>query len=541
MNKILTKQPSGLKVKLFPHQLKNIENMEKLEINPLVTTRIYTKKTKIGILCDKVGSGKSFCVLGVIINNKFRWDLDVPYIEDHIDCRSGGLIETITTERYRKVDTNLIIVDSCNLYQWLDYLQVTNLTYKIIAKKKDADDIEINNYNVILSTTKLYNYIMSINSKIVWKRFIYDEPGNTRILKMKNIRAGFYWFVTSSPYKILEQYRCCKSGFIKDKFIKEIFDKREYFDMIEDICVKNDDEFINKYFINETICHTNITYQCFQPIYAVINGMVSPEINTMIESGNIENAVLELGGNKTSNLIDLVKKNLITKLEKIYIELEKSSANDKIIKMKTRIEKKISEIDTRYKDFMNQSCSICLHKIKKPILETNCHNMFCGECLLTWLKSHKTCPLCIQNVHTDNLVYIENEHTDKEIEVDKKLTKDQTISDIIKTNPESKFIIYSAYEDSFKTTVKILEKDGIKYTDIKGNTNIINKNIKKYKELDTNIMFLTKKYNATGLNLEETTDIILYHTVKKDTFKNIIGRVNRFGNNKKIVIHHLKV
>ena len=44
------------------------------------------------------------------------------------------------------------------------------------------------------------------------------------------------------------------------------------------------------------------------------------------------------------------------------------------------------ELSIRFDNIMNQNCSICLSELKNPVLETSCHNLFCGECILKWLQ-----------------------------------------------------------------------------------------------------------------------------------------------------------
>ena len=50
--------------------------------------------------------------------------------------------------------------------------------------------------------------------------------------------------------------------------------------------------------------------------------------------------------------------------------------------------------------------------MNKTVMEPNCQNFFCGECLLQWLSKNNTCPLCRCEIVLSDLIYIEN---DKEI------------------------------------------------------------------------------------------------------------------------------
>ena len=68
------KQPSSLKIKLFNHQLTSINNLEQFELNEGVVKRNFVLNSKVAVLADKPGAGKSLAVVGwlsryKIINN----------------------------------------------------------------------------------------------------------------------------------------------------------------------------------------------------------------------------------------------------------------------------------------------------------------------------------------------------------------------------------------------------------------------------------------------------------------------------------------
>ena len=73
-------QPPNFSVKLFPHQLTSIYNMEKLENNSIINTRDEIKETKIGINADITGYGKTLSMIGLITRDKMSWDLEFPFV-----------------------------------------------------------------------------------------------------------------------------------------------------------------------------------------------------------------------------------------------------------------------------------------------------------------------------------------------------------------------------------------------------------------------------------------------------------------------------
>ena len=63
--------------------------------------------------------------------------------------------------------------------------------------------------------------------------------------------------------------------------------------------------------------------------------------------------------------------------------------------------------------------------------------------------------------------------------------------------------------------------------------------LRKFKEGKIKVIFLNSKNNGAGINLQEATDIILYHRMNDSFQKQIIGRVNRIGKDNELIVHHL--
>ena len=539
----MVSQPKDLKIKLFPHQLASIYNMEKIEVNNLIEKEYYTKETKIGINADLTGYGKTLSIIGLLVRDKMEWDLDVPFIFQKIVSQSRNRIKTYYITRFEKLPTTLILVSPSILGQWEKEFKYTNLKVGIVKNQKNLE-INAEDYDVILVIPTYYNKLVSKYSDYAWKRFIFDEPGHLKVSCMKEVYSNFYWFITATPYAIQEFHRNCRTGFVKD-IISDIFLQSTF----SDITIKNNEEFV-KYSFNmpETIEND---YYCYQPLYNVLQNFVSPSIKTMIEAGNIEGAINALGGEKTSNIIDLVK----TKKEKelkeieikiirnkmIYNNLDNDELKNLLLKQKN-IEVQITDISRKYNDMLKDSCSICFNKLISPIFEQNCQNMFCGECFLTWLNKNNTCPLCRTKIDIKKIVYIKSEDDKEDQNVDEKVyTKEEKIIDIIKNNKDGKFLIFSEYDKSFFPICNILKENKIKFLEIKGSSDTREKNLELFKNGDINVIFLNSKTNGAGINLQEATDIILYHEMNSHDKNQILGRANRIGRKVSLNVHNLLV
>ena len=540
-------QPTNLRKTLFKHQLASIYKMETLEREQFVEYANGIKETKIGINADFTGFGKTLSMIGLISRDKMEWNMDAPFVKETITTESGGLIRNRHNNRYDRLPTTLILVSSSIVSHWFQELSLTNLKVGIVDNVHSVDNIKAENYDVLIVTVGMYNNLMIAYNKYVWKRFIFDEPGHIRVVGMKEIHAGFYWFVTATPNVITALHKNCRNSFIK-KIIGDGSVKFE--EEFKCFILKNDIGFVKASFDMPPTTH--YYHKCVQPILKVVSGIVNHTIHNMIAAGNIEGAIAALGGKKTTNIVELVKQEKQEKLANIQMDIKiYSTIRIDPIKLKIateksiEIQKQIEELDSRFDLMLQDSCSICTEKILKPVLEPHCQNIFCGECLLTWLHSHKSCPLCRASIEPAELVYISNKICGEcNIEPIKEIinfTPTQKVIDIIKSTENGKFIIFSEYNSTFELICRLLDTNKISFTLVKGSWQTRQGSIDSFKNGDIQVIFLNSKFNAAGINLQESTDIILYHTMDLSTQQQIIGRANRIGRTKPLNVHHILV
>ena len=536
--------PKDLKKTLYRHQLTSIYYMEKLEQEKSVTIdRNNFKETCIGILADTSGYGKTLSIIGLIVRNRMEWNMDTPYVNENIITYSNCKIKKHVISRYDKLKTTLILVPVSIIHQWFEEFKSTSLKVFCVKKKKDVNINPIE-YDVILVIPTLYNILVSNNSTFAWKRFIFDEPSTTRVTNMRNINAGFYWLVTATPSIIVERHWNCK-GFMKDLLTN--LNCPYIFDVIyKDFMIKNDIKYIQKSYNMPVTNH--IYYECFQSIYNVVNGFVPDNIATMISAGNIEGAILALGGNKTGNIIELLKNKKLEELEeieskiRIYTIRNDEARIEEWSNKKKNVLSQLEEIQQRFERMLHDNCSICYNQIESHVLEPKCQNFFCGECLLTWLKSKKTCPLCRNEVDCKRLIYVDvNNKIDDIKSTPKVLTKQETILSIINKNKHGKFLVFSEYDDTFQSIYNLFTENNIVFEQIKGRINRKEKIVEEYKTKDLQIIFLNSTSDCAGLNLQETTDIIIYHEMDVNIINQIIGRANRIGRTCSLNVHYLTI
>jgi len=385
----------------------------------------------------------------------------------------------------------------------------------------------------------MYNTVVKRYSRTAWKRFIYDEPATIRIPSMVDIICGFTWLITATPHAIIHKHKSCRKS-----YMSKIVTDPNFNIIISTITIKNDDQFVKLSFQMPVTSHVH--YECYTPAYRAINGIVSERISKMIEVGNISGAIECLGGKSTDNIIDLVEKNKNIELEQIKNKINIwTMKNDpkKIEEWKERekiVIQQLEELHKRFEKILEDNCSICFSKLDKPVMETSCQNIFCGGCLLTWLNTKGSCPLCRKNIKKEELIYIKKDgETKQHTETKQNKTKEEIIVELIQNNNDRRFILFSDWDESFNTIREVLHINNISFVEIKGNINVRTKNINKFREGEINVVFLNSKTDSSGINMQETTDIILYHTMNDSTTMQIIGRANRIGRKKPLKVHHL--
>jgi len=540
-------QPN-MKVKLFPHQLSAIYLMEQREKNRTIKVsdlddyeEIVT--TKMSIFSDIVGYGKTFSVIGLIVRDKMEWDINTQYklcVTSTNDIGNRGIIneKRVHIKTFTKINTTLIVVNNSLINQWLGELSKSDLKIKVIKKTIEALKDDITQFDVVLVSSKMYNALAKEWGNVAWKRFIFDEPQSTRIPSMKTICAGYYWLISATPLSLYNRYNSTSNH-----FIYSIFNSRLVYDSFNAMIVKNDDNYVKQSYKLPEV--KDIFHECYQPIYNMVNGYVDNITLSLISAGDISGAIERLGGDETSNIVELIKKKKGDRIDLLKLLIRQSPENRNISKWNEEIiklEKDILELKDKFEEKLKSDCTICLDTLEKPILVPCCQNIFCGTCFLKWRQEHGTCPLCRERVIDKQLIHINSDNTKKEEKkcIVRKPTKPEMILNIVKNNKEGKFIIFSQFDVSFEKVTKLLRDTNITFAELKGHSTTISKTIKNFKEGKIQMLYLNSNYNGAGINLQEATDIIFYHTYTNDNItKQIIGRANRIGRKGDLYVHHL--
>ena len=584
---------SRYKIKLHPHQLTllqaciNFEN-EKIYLknrqhivdNYNVGDNDYIR-TNMGVIGDKVGSGKSYVILALILENK---------------CISNSQIESYglnnifinITSPLETYKTNLLVVPHNLFYQWKKYINnITdnpNFKHKLICRKKDLQEFildtkKLNDYDLILVTDTNFkvisNLILVNNIKI--NRLIFDEIDSLNIPNNKKLNSNFYWFITASYTNLLfprgygfydrklniyirKASGLSNKGYVTDLFNNIFYNMKQEFSHL--LVLKNDDKYIDESF-NIPIPNQYII-ECKDPVTAkLLNGIVDKNVLNCLNANNSKGAI-ELFNSRQkiteNNIINIVIEKFVEEIKNLDIQIQAYgqmvfNTNEELnnIERKNRIdrlENKKKDLNTKINDIKdrinkNNICSICYETIDNKTLVKCCSNTFCFKCINLWLCQNASCPLCKNNLKEDQLYLIQDkeESIKNEIidsnEMNKEFDKLQNLEILLRNKKkDSKYLIFSEYDISFERIISIINKD-YKYSYLKGNKYIIQKILKEYKEGDLDILLVNIHNYGSGLNLENTTDIIMFHKFDANIEEQVIGRAQRFGREDSLNIYYL--
>ena len=112
---------------------------------------------------------------------------------------------------------------------------------------------------------------------------------------------------------------------------------------------------------------------------------------------------------------------------------------------------------------------------------------------------------------------------------------------MIKNNINSKSRILIFSEFSFRKISYGFEKNDINYSLLQGPVGSQNKILEDYKDGKIQILLLNAKHFGAGLDLQITTNIILFHKFTDISLKTqVIGRAQRIGRTEPLTVTYLQ-
>lgn len=560
-------QPPGMLKRLFPHQLMAIDKMEERERDRQITSFHYEIDLQMGIYADMVGFGKTVTMIGLMLRNRMPWDLQQDYVQASIiNVYGNGCIVKRLRTFFQRIRANLVVATITVAFQWIQELKETDLRSILITSRKLAKHIDPTEYDVVVATPACYNAVTERFPNYAWKRFIYDDPTHCRIPSMRPIVAGYIWMLSATPEMLLYQHRT------SNHFMSTIFCSYLDYNIYKHLIIKNDDVFVRQSYALPPLI--DIVHECHEPVVWIIRDLISPSVLDMVSAGDIQGAVRAMGGTTTSNLYDLVIREKIEARQQAEWKIAKFQRlhdlprMEKWILRRQLLQDELTQLHNRLSKVMEEDkCHICFDRLREPVVLTCCQNIFCGKCILQWISSDmnlsSVCPLCRRHLTSDHLVYMKKtslsenpplvgsgcgeptpcspqKNPDSPLDGSPCPSKIDVLRQILCSYPEGRFIIFSSYDETFQRLRQVFIDMDCPYGELQGRNDSRCRTIQEFRKGTLRVLFLNSIQHGAGDNLQEATDVILYHEMNDLMKMQIIGRAYRIGRSVPLRVHHLQ-
>lgn len=538
----LAPQPTRLTTPLYPHQKANIYLMEQLEKNKSLTLPSGDiLQGNVGILGDPPGTGKTKTIIGLVCRDKMDWSEPLLSVDQQVCSNLDGSIRIIRKNLFSKIKTTLIVTPLSIFHQWEQEIKESDLTFKMVERKTDARNLE--DYDIVVCTINMYNHVASLYREFAFKRFVYDEMDSAYITNMESIQAGFLWFVSATFTTVLSEInRSRKIHYMKRLFMNIISNDYDATTLLNSITVKS----TPKLWALKPIPFEYQTIHYDIKESAVIRGLrefMDTDLIEMIESGNIKDAIRHLGGSEdNSSIAELIRSRAKAKVqeaeEKVarYTGRQKDEWEEKLGDFK-RI---LQTIDERINNISTDNCDLCGQPMNGTVLFNCCQNLVCAKCSVRWLMENDSCPYCrkIKPDITHMSKYDSPEEKKEEQELKAPpMSKLDTLKRIVQKG--KKVLIYASYDNIFGQICSSLDEIDASYSLLQGAVSRRQTVLDGFTKGSTQVLILNSRLNGAGLNLQITTDIVIWHPMSPDLLKQMIGRALRYGLSHPLIVHKL--
>jgi hypothetical protein len=470
------------------------------------------------------------------------------------------MIKNTKVKQINFIPINIIAVPNSIIFQWKEELLKTNLKFKIVTTNAQIKALEQYLYkvNVIVVSKTLYNvfaeHLFQIKKEDSFcvKRLISDEYISRG--SFKHIKADFYWLITGTIPKVYD----FRSIELRYNFINQCLassginfsGRYTSYLKYDHVAIKNSEEEINTSFLVAKVENLVYIAKSKNELFLNLGVDIKDEVKRMIAADDIKGAIEAIGGNvETDSLLKVIIRKEEDKLKEIEASItyhDTLSHLDKkeeyILKLEVA-KKRLNAIKERIERDENEGeCPLCcLEYVDKCLVEC-CKNIMCGNCVTKIIKNNKNCPFCRGTIDMKKIIVSTKEEAKKKEKQKKKIhkTKSEYIVDIIKKKPTGKFIIFSEFSNTYDNVIEALKSTGLKYSEVKGTTVAKNNILEKFRNGDLNIIFLNGRSDGAGINLPQTTDIILYHKPTSTGLETqLIGRALRLGRTSDLKVHRL--
>jgi hypothetical protein len=580
--------PLGATVTLRPHQRALLHRCLRMEFEQLPVSEMPclrntafrgggsqgdVVRTRIGIIGDRVGSGKSYVVLALVAAALGRAPEPYPMVKTY----GGGRI-TFSQEDdgSTSMDITLLVIPHNLCAQWEGYLAAFPMLRSTVVSRTKHLEVarqSLANLDLLVVTNSFYSVVaawFSAGRRKV-RRVVYDEADTIMMIpSTAHVDASFYWFVTASYPNLLHPHPprtrddasvgggVRSSGFLRALFVDIVNSLAR--ELVRALVVRSDDAFVRQSMdfpdpvVEHVLCRTPRSI-------SMLRGVVDRTIIECLNAGDLPAALQHISPankNTEDNIVAVLieksmrqVKNMEARIALVPTllyenEAERDTEMQRLVHKKTELETTVTAIRNRVAE--SDMCCICYDDIVNKAVAPCCSNAYCFGCITRWVAGAASCPLCKGGLGAADLLLIQTssqaavEQAQQQQHAHTPPDKLDALEHILRTRfhpPSStapstpstaaKVLVFSAYDQSFVGIEGMLNRLGVRYGFLRGNHFHIRNMVERYKNGDVDLLLVNPTHYGSGLNFENTTDIVMYHRVDTEVEKQVIGRALRMG------------
>lgn len=571
--------PPDAGVRLFPHQKAALHAMNALERSDGITCAACPEeklKTRIGVLGDKPGAGKSFVMLALALSGSTGSSYG-GFHEYNISSHAS----VIRRDSKNFAPTSIIVIPHGLSKQWGEYLvqyMPQSARTILINRRKQFQEVTEQRLRtgfytvIVVTTTMLPPLVAMLNGGLNLRvsRVFYDECDGIDVKHSSYIHAGFYWFVSASFHNLLTP----RGGFVTlpdgstvsvygyyNSHLRAFFDPFQTVNenLVKRLAIFCDDDFVDRSLnLPEPLIHTVI---CKTPYSVrVLSGNVRASVIRALNAGDIDSAVRNMGAfvDTESNIVAAVvdryrreKRALETRLNFIddYVYQSRGQRESERARCTARIsqlERSLATISERVNESV--TCPICYEDFQTKTIVPCCQNSFCLMCITNWINSRSgqsLCPMCKQPVLLETCMVCREGGSGGSSSSDAGEDSPYSVGGVGFVNrgdkmenlkllltgagPERRFLIFSEYDFSLEQSIaQTLRSIGVQYGMLKRNIHTINKVVNEFKRGSLRVLLINSAHYGCGMNLPEATDVVIMHKLNEGkSYKQVVGRAQR--------------
>ena len=530
----------GMKTAAYEHQKSLICGMYNYRMKMMAGAVINDQilRSKIGIIGDPPGTGKTFSILSYIalIMN----ETTPSAVQGELSHQSNRYFYSNHIEQHVDTSaTHLIIVPPHLLGQWtaeIDRHTCINtfiIENRRILRNRSTANL-ITNSQCVLTTNKMYKFVNDFakENNIRWKNIFIDEATTIHFtVNDPPLEFDFLWLIANDWLGFL-----FKNMWVSPSNLIYIQDRLQ----LHPDCIA----WLKEYDAHNQNINTHIVSSSFLKNYIPFGHelrghMIIRNSNSTLESsitGQYQDYdVMHINCKQTytMNMLRQMPENTICNANIIPIldslNINKRSSQDLITENPERSEL----IQTKIDDL----CSICLDKQDSTVLPSCCLNAFCGVCIIQHLLNSNTCATCRAPQTIDDIIYVPKDNN--ATVTGQIMNRHDTCVDYIKKHPNESILIFTTFENTYYQLLTELERIGAKSDRLEINT--LQQVVTKYNDGNINVLFLSNIDSIRGLNLSKTQHLIFFYELPfYEQRAQLISSVQRLKKMKKTTIVHLQ-